>query len=368
MVRGWLKRALPKLLDDQHPRPWQRLATLILLVPLVASTAVSLEPSQNAIDVQAARDRIAARAHANRLRAETARKSQHVAAPRRPTVATESTLDPTLLQKLCVDIGASSSIGLRQAMEDRSCAVTFSTPGDDPVAFVAVYDGHAGTHCASFLETALVRQVQQSLSATTLSFGALPHAMLGPLLTQACALADDSFLRSHVADDSGSCAAFALIGRETFAVGNIGDSQLVLGHNGDAIDLCAVHAPNDPTEKRRIEAANGRVLNNGRYIFGYLGVSRAFGDRMLKEDLARPIVISQPDVVVRARSPHDEFLLLACDGLFEVMTPASAASFVRAHLQHDRMGPAQVCDALIAHAIAAGSTDNVSAVLVVFAK
>ncbi|OQR86033.1 protein phosphatase 2C [Achlya hypogyna] len=275
-------------------------------------------------------------------------------------------MDNNHLRRLRLAIGTGASIGVRHAMEDRSCAVTFQSrpPEDDPVAFVAIYDGHAGQHCASFLQTTLIDQIRRSLHTTTFGFSTLPEPMLAPLLTQACALADDSFLRSHLADDSGSCAAFALIGTDKFAVGNIGDSQLVLSRDGEAINLCVLHAPNDPNEKRRIEAANGRVLNNGRYIFGYLGVSRAFGDRMLKEDLRRPIVISQPDVVVRDRSPGDEFLLIACDGLFEVFTPATAVDFVRSRLE--TMAPAQICDALVAEAIAAGSQDNVSVVLAVF--
>ncbi|OQR89641.1 phosphatase 2C [Thraustotheca clavata] len=329
-----------------------------------ASAWTGLEPSKNALDVQAARDRIAARTKANRDRAEQARKSQNV---RQETQQSTSkwnlAVDPEHLKCLAVDIGASSSIGARRSMEDRSCCLTFLSK-EDPVAFVAVYDGHAGVNCAAFLQTALIEQIRASLTATTFSFSTLPTAMLGPLLTQACALADDSFLRSHLVDDSGSCAAFALIGKEKFAVGNIGDSQLILSHKDTTIDLCTLHAPNNPHEKQRIEAAHGQVLNGGRYIFGYLGVSRAFGDRMLKEDITRPIVISQPDVVIRERSKDDEFLLIACDGLFEVFTPESVAEFIRGHLK--TMTPAEVSKKLVSDAIANGSQDNVSLILVVF--
>eukprot|EP00897_Mesotaenium_endlicherianum_P003802 jgi/Mesen1/344/ME982939C10583 len=44
-------------------------------------------------------------------------------------------------------------------------------------------------------------------------------------------------------------------------------------------------------------------------------MSRAIGDRCLK-----PYVIAEPEVVVRDRAPADEFVILASDGLWDVMS------------------------------------------------
>ncbi|CAK4148445.1 unnamed protein product, partial [Aphanomyces euteiches] len=117
----------------------------------------------------------------------------------------------------------------------------------------------------------------------------------------------------------------------------------------------------NPDERARILSAKGHIVQD-RYIFGYLGVSRSFGDRFLKLD--RPVVITNPDVVSSHRRPGDEFLLLACDGLFEVFSPQEAVDFVAHHKTINQMAPQAICDLLVQTAIENGSQDNVSVVLV----
>ena len=90
------------------------------------------------------------------------------------------------------------------------------------------------------------------------------------------------------------------------------------------MDLSVDHKPDDPLERQRIEAANGFV-EEGR-VNGQLGLSRALGDFEFKKNIMlKPelqAVTALPDVkVVPFKNNNDiEFILLACDGLWDCMS------------------------------------------------
>jgi len=64
-------------------------------------------------------------------------------------------------------------------------------------------------------------------------------------------------------------------------------------------------------------------------VFGMLAMSRAIGDSYLK-----PFVISDPEVrVVERKDGEDEFLILASDGLWDVVSNEVACKVVRACLR-----------------------------------
>ena len=169
------------------------------------------------------------------------------------------------------------------------------------------------------------------------------------------------------------------------AVGNLGDCRAVVSRAGRALALSADHKPTLEVEKNRIEAAGGWI--GSKRINGVIAVSRAFGDieyktfkdkcwgwdRTFKADL----ITCDPDVRVAELDPlRDEFMIVACDGLWDVFSSQEAINFVRRRLyvmlvkrpaEHD--WPTQeilqhVVDELVAKAIAMGSVDNTSACIV----
>lgn len=73
-------------------------------------------------------------------------------------------------------------------------------------------------------------------------------------------------------------------------------------------------------------------------------------------------VICVPDLAVHARCAEDELLLLACDGVFDVMTNAEAVSFAQLCIEDD-MGPELAAGELVDLAFRLRSFDNISAVL-----
>ena len=123
---------------------------------------------------------------------------------------------------------------------------------------------------------------------------------------------------------------------------NVGDSRAVMSRNGAAIDLTIDHKPNTATEKARVEALGGKVIwcgmvdnegnpvpNAGIYrVNGNLSLSRAIGDRS-----ERPAVTAKPDMTTFDIEDDDEFIVLATDGLWDVMSSQDAVSFVHSVLR-----------------------------------
>ncbi|OAY77206.1 putative protein phosphatase 2C 9 [Ananas comosus] len=173
----------------------------------------------------------------------------------------------------------------------------------------------------------------------------------------------------------GSTAVAAVVGPARIVVANCGDSRAVLSRDGVAIPLSSDHKPDRPDELQRIEAAGGRVIDwDGPRVNAILAMSRAIGDSFLK-----PYVISEPEVTVTEREEGDECLMLASDGLWDVVTNEMACSVARMCLRGaastsqvgvraDGAEGDKVCsDAamlLTKLALARRSADNVSVVVV----
>lgn len=124
----------------------------------------------------------------------------------------------------------------------------------------------------------------------------------------------------------------------TIIAANIGDSRAVLCRNDTAWDLTRDHKPNDPTEKSRIESLGGKVvwcgdvdmmgrpiLERGVYrVNGNLALARAVGDRS-----ERPHVTADPEIItVPVNEDEDDFIILATDGLWDVMNSQEAVDLV----------------------------------------
>merc|ERR1711937_934804 len=140
--------------------------------------------------------------------------------------------------------------------------------------------------------------------------------------------------------DSGTTCILTLLQHETkeLLVGNIGDSRAVLCRAGAAVELSFDHKPEDEIELTRIKNAGGYLTGDGR-VKGGLNLSRAFGDHIYKDNSQIPLkdqmITALPDVKHIKLTDEDEFLILACDGIWNVMTSQEAIDFVRDRLEKD---------------------------------
>ncbi|KAK4468079.1 hypothetical protein MN116_008252 [Schistosoma mekongi] len=140
--------------------------------------------------------------------------------------------------------------------------------------------------------------------------------------------------------DSGTTACVAVLKPVNDAirlyVANAGDSRAVLCRGGAAVDLSVDHKPEDEDEKARIVAAGGTVTRDGR-VNGGLNLSRALGDHSYKQTpnipLTDQMITPSPDVTEIDLIPSaDEFLVIACDGVWNSMTSQEVVEFIQDRL------------------------------------
>ncbi|PSS00929.1 phosphatase 2C-like domain-containing protein [Coniella lustricola] len=138
---------------------------------------------------------------------------------------------------------------------------------------------------------------------------------------------------------------------------NVGDARIVLCRSGKALRLSYDHKGSDENEGKRITHAGGLILNNR--VNGVLAVTRALGDTYMKD-----LVTGHPYTTETVIQPDmDEFMIIACDGLWDVCSDQEAVDLVRN--VHD---PATASKLLVDHALARFSTDNLSCMIVRFDK
>lgn len=243
--------------------------------------------------------------------------------------------------------------------------------------------------------------------------------LMRKILKAAYLKTDKEFITPKTAPQSGSTAATViLLGRRLFAA-NVGDSRVVLCRGGgQCVELTSDHKPSRPDEAARVRAAGGFILH--KRVMGELAITRAFGDKSFKmgikamleeeadeiarglnendqaKDLTAPLVSAEPEIAsmvrshitfvscvlyppahhlshtlfsisrVQVLSHNDEFLLLACDGLFDVFRSQDAIALARQELIAHRGEPAEVARILSDQAIRVRrSRDNVSILIIV---
>lgn len=151
---------------------------------------------------------------------------------------------------------------------------------------------------------------------------------------------------ANIADSTGCTAVTVLLTPTEIYVANAGDSRAVLSRNGIAVALSEDHKPNDPRESERIYKAGGTVeesqggARTHYRVNGNLNLSRAIGDLEYKKNAdLRPdeqMITSTPDIVRRDRDPEDEFIVIGCDGVWDVLSNDDCVQFVRSRMQEGK--------------------------------
>ncbi|PQE16798.1 phosphatase 2C protein [Rutstroemia sp. NJR-2017a BBW] len=136
---------------------------------------------------------------------------------------------------------------------------------------------------------------------------------------------------------------------------NVGDARIVLCRNGKALRLSYDHKGSDENEGKRVANAGGLILNNR--VNGVLAVTRALGDAYMKD-----LVTGHPYTTETVIQPDsDEFIILACDGLWDVCSDQEAVDLVR-----NQQDPVVAAKQLVEYALSRFSTDNLSCMIVRF--
>ncbi|KAK8358114.1 hypothetical protein V6Z12_A05G459100 [Gossypium hirsutum] len=250
----------------------------------------------------------------------------------------------------CTSHGLLSVIGRRCEMEDAvKVELGFIAKGGEKFDFYGVYDGHGGSRvaeeCKERLHKLLVEEIVEEGSGSGIDWGRTMERCFEKM--------DEEVNKGRMADEMvGSTALVAVVGKGNVVVANCGDSRAVLSRGGVAMPLSFDHKPDRPDELERVEAA---------------------GDQYLK-----PFVICKPEVTVREVTNGDEFLILASDGLWDVVSNEVACRVVRRCLNGqirsktadalNQNGASEAAAVLVELAMSRGSKDNISVIVVELGK
>ncbi|CAI4230437.1 unnamed protein product [Auanema sp. JU1783] len=263
-------------------------------------------------------------------------------------------------------VASSCMQGWRINMEDAHTHL-LALPDDPQCAFFAVYDGHGGPRVSQYAGINLHKQVLQTKEYKE-------GNLVGSLRKGFLALDDQMRQDEEMKDDaSGTTAVVVLIKNKVLYCGNVGDSRAVVSVCGEARPLSFDHKPANDIESKRIIAAGGWVEFNR--VNGNLALSRALGDFWFKKNEKMPpeeqIVTAYPEVIKDELTEDHEFMVLACDGIWDVMSNQEVVDFIRERLA-DKRDPQTICEELLTRCLAPDcqmgglGCDNMTVVIVGF--
>ena len=229
--------------------------------------------------------------------------------------------------------GLSSMQGWRVEMEDAHCTLIGLPGGLTDWSFFAVFDGHAGANASAYCAEKLLKAIMDNTDlkeAQDLSAENVKEAIKLGFLKMDDQMRENPDIVNGL-DKSGSTAVCAFISPKHVFFANCGDSRGVLSSDGHVKTSTEDHKPMNPKEKERIQNAGGSVMIHR--VNGSLAVSRALGDFEYKnvpgKQQCEQLVSPEPEIFVDNRTEKDEFVVLACDGIWDVMSNDEVCDFVR---------------------------------------
>lgn len=247
-----------------------------------------------------------------------------------------------------------SDQGSREYMEDQ---YTVAQVGDYYVA--GVFDGHSGGEMSKYCASRIAKHMASSARES----GNDPVKAL----VSALASLDAAAQRELHDSKAGTTACVLLVHNKSIVTANIGDSRAILDSGPTVVELSHDHKPSDASEQDRILRSGGFVTlpqhtDGVHRVMGRLSLSRAIGDWEM-----RPWISSTPDVTIHVRTAHDRFLLLATDGVWDVVTSREASHIINGVLASGKH-PKAALQRLLVECRARGSGDNITLLLIDIGK
>ncbi|XP_058101226.1 protein kinase and PP2C-like domain-containing protein isoform X2 [Magnolia sinica] len=257
--------------------------------------------------------------------------------------------------------GSFATCGRRETMEDTHFLLPQLCNEKDIHAF-GIFDGHRGAAAAEFSARALPRFLQ-SLGSTSSPSDALSEAFVKTDIAFRNVLASHSKSKRVIQKDwhPGCTAVAALIVRNRLFVANAGDCRTIICRSGRPYALSKDHVASCPEERERVTKAGGQVkwqVDTWRVGTAALQVTRSIGDDDLK-----PAVTAEPEITETKLSIEDEYLVMASDGLWDVISNEEVVSIIRDTVKE----PGMCSKRLATEAAERGSKDNIT-VIVVFLR
>lgn len=272
-------------------------------------------------------------------------------------------------------VGWAEDIGRRDEMEDGFVFVDCFA-GRKNSAYFAIYDGHGGRQCVDYVTQNLHDNLLAELQSQKVSD--VPNALIRAFSTT------DRNMQSSGINTSGCTACCCLLQEEknsrSIYTAHLGDARAVICRGGLAVRLTSMsdHKATDPAEAKRVIEAGGTIFNER--VNGMLAISRAFGDHQLKAPaLPNDVVSNTPDITSTELTDQDMFVIVACDGLWDVVEDQESVNLVlegirelmqllpnvgQDNLTHRRSMAEVLARMLVEEALARGTSDNVTCLMV----
>lgn len=283
------------------------------------------------------------------------------------------------------DVSVRALRGGRLSMEDTYCV-------HNGGRFAGVFDGHGGASVSRYTSETIYEKIEKFVQLESRSNNSYPDiAAIVKSINCAFDEIEDEVLDIDEFQYQGSTAVAVYVHEDketterTIVSANVGDSRAVLSHRSKAIDLTRDHKPDDVIEKSRI-LAMGETIEWDSYSqvsrVKNLSLSRAIGDRF-----AKPVVSGEVEIKLfpindslDKNGTEDDFIILASDGLWDVMTSQNCVDFVNKRLHpskmqaenmtkkeliHQKISRRQNMSRFIANeAVRRGSCDNICVVII----
>ena len=275
---------------------------------------------------------------------------------------------------------------IRNYNEDTICVKKINTKIELIFYFFGIFDGHGGRGCSSYLQENLYKYIKNFSSES---------------LENAIYQSENDFLSNYaidfnntLKDTSGSCGIMAMIKNNKLIIANIGDSRIVLFKNGKLFFETEDHKPNSEKEKERIKNSGGQIYQSQslipmypkinlpwRVLPGRLSVSRTFGDIQAKIEAfggKSGVIIPKPDITEFDLDENFDFMVIGCDGIFDVISNEQLFDIWKIVLNEQRYKDFEngeldfnvLCgdfaDAIIKSSLLKNSYDNLSCIVVIF--
>lgn len=305
--------------------------------------------------------------HANAKKLEEKKKSYYVTA-----------------ESLGLRVHAESWPGLKKTLQDRFVA---DEPMEELGVYFCVLDGHGGTQVADHCQARLHKNILAKMRSKQVQPASRDEKLKAAIKEafvetdkEICGMAE----RKKFEHVGSTCIAALLHGNPKLGtalrlvVANLGDSRAVLCRGGQAVAVSEDHKPDRIDEKKRIERVGGLVLKirgtmrvaaatnpnargkSAQREYQGLAMTRSFGDLHFKQPVQ--VVIAEPDVQVLPLSDKDLFLVLACDGIFDVMSNQEVVDTALRHWDN----PEEAAKDVVRTAYKKGSEDNLTALIIQF--
>lgn len=266
--------------------------------------------------------------------------------------------------------------GWRSTMEDKhKNLISFDERSWKLWSYFSIFDGHNGTDTAKHAADQLDKHLLDSLNEMLVQHddesikhgepvrsSQLDLSKLRAVIKQTYYQLDKD-LKKLVKDQSGCVCITCLIGPEQIYLINIGDSRaIVFSNEGHVLAYTEDHKPDDPNEQERIHEAGGRIskptAGDVLRVENQLAMTRVLGDFAMDKHIVPPMA----DIVEYPRDSQAAFIVLACDGIWDVMSNDDVASFVTTRSATTTLE--NIASQLLDECLRRNSTDNMSVYIV----